>query len=272
MKVNFSKFEAAGNDFIMIDDRKEQFPEEDEALVQKLCHRQFGIGADGVILVQNSSRGDYKMRIINADGKEASMCGNGLRCTAGFVADILKKKHSEFLIESLRSVHPCMMLEDEVHTDLGRPILKEFSRHVEVGETSYRVHLIDTGVPHAVMFVNTLEMPDFLTTCRDIRNHPLFYPEGVNVNLAMITPDGVLHIRVYERGVEGETLACGSGAAACSIAAKYIYKLESPVKVVFYSGQELLCHLKEEDGSIASVAVEGPYKHVFDGKLEVDLL
>lgn len=273
VKLSFSKFEAAGNDFIMIDDRKLHFPEDDEELIQKLCHRQFGIGADGIILLQSSDRGDCKMRIINSDGKEATMCGNGLRCTAGFAYDLLKKKKDELLIESLRDVHKCTFEEDSVLTSLGRPILKEFSRIVEVGEKSYRLHLIDTGVPHAVMFVSTLKIPNFIEICREIRHHPLFFPEGVNVNFAMISPDGHLLIRTYERGVEAETLACGSGAAASAIAANYIYQLPSPIEVVFPSKEKVICHLEHGDESfIDHVSIEGSYRRIFDGKLDIDEL
>ena len=270
MKISFSKFEAAGNDFILIDDRKQQFPDDDEELIQKLCHRQFGIGADGVILLQSSERGDCKMRIINADGKEASMCGNGLRCLAGFAQKIVKRKHSDLLIESLRDLHTCTFDESLVTTSFGRPILKEFSKQVEVGQNSYRLHLLDTGVPHAVMFVTNLKVSNFETLCQEIRNHPIFLPEGVNVNLAMISPEGHLHIRTFERGIEGETLACGSGAAACSIASSYIYKLKSPIQVIFASGEKVTCFLEEGEAFVDAVSLEGSYRHVFDGKLEVD--
>jgi diaminopimelate epimerase len=217
MFVLFEKYQGSGNDFILIDDRKEIFPVHAQALIQKLCDRRLGIGADGLLLLQTSQSADYKMRIFNADGKEAAMCGNGIRCLTHYVLHT-KMASSPLRFETKSGIISSRMHENWIAVDFGIPqILQETTLHAE--ETDWSCCVVDTGVPHAVVFVPDVDSIDVSYIGREIRYAKSFQPEGVNVNFAHINPDGSLRVRTYERGVEGETLSCGTGLAATAFAA-----------------------------------------------------
>lgn len=267
--LEFSKFQGSGNDFIIIDDLKMAFPSHNAQFIKNLCHRQLGIGADGLILIQHSSVADYKMRIFNNDGLEALMCGNGLRCLALYIYQNLKKNSKYLHIESLKGIHQCSQEGAYICTSLGSPIIKELFKELETGEF---IHRIDTGVPHVVMFVQNLDREDFLETSRRIRFHKAFDPEGVNVNFACIGEDEEICVRTYERGVEEETLACGTGVSAVAVAAHAVYDLKSPVQVKVKSGEKLFCYLEKEEGVFLKILLYGIAKHVFDGKVEANEL
>lgn len=267
--MEFSKFEGSGNDFIIVDDLKMQFSCKNVGLIQRLCHRHFGIGADGLILVQPSSVADYKMKIFNSDGFEASMCGNGLRCFVLYLCLYLKKNQKYFLIESLKGVHACHKEGSYIHTSLTAPIIRALFKKLEGGEC---VHVIDTGVPHAVIFVENLQEESFLERSRKIRFHKEFAPEGVNVNFACIGDSEEISIRTYERGVENETLACGTGAAAVAIAAKCVYGIKNPVQIRVKSKEKLYCYLEGVEEEISKISLQGFAKHVFNGKVDLNKL
>ena len=268
-RISFVKFQGVGNDFIIIDDLKQVFPH-DKELIRRLCHRQFGVGADGLILVQPSYVAEYKMRIFNADGLEALMCGNGLRCLVGYLCQCLGREEKQFQIESLKGVHLCYREGDEIRTCFGRPVIKELSKTLNQEEG---FHIIDTGVPHAVRFMDDLEDHSFENKGRLIRYHPAFSPEGVNVNFACIDEEAKVTVRTYERGVEGETLGCGTGAAAVAVAAKLMYGLRSPVHIMLKKSKEkLLCYLEEAQGEIVKVSLRGAAKYVFHGQVDLDQL
>ena len=267
--MKFSKFHGSGNDFIIIDDLQKKFPCDNVELIQRLCHRQFGIGADGLILVQHSSAADYKMKIFNSDGLEALMCGNGLRCLTLYLC--LKHNQNNFIIESLTGIHICCnhLCNEEgscISTSLRTPLIKELSKKLEGGNC---VHIIDTGVPHAVMFVEDLQEEGFIERSRKIRFHKAFSPEGVNVNFACLGKEREIFIRTYERGVEDETLACGTGAAAAAVAAKCVYGMKSPIEIVVKSKEKLFCYLEEMEGEISKIYLLGQAQYVFDGNVEV---
>ena len=253
MEWSFTKYHGAGNDFILIDDRNLTFPAHDVHLIERLCHRHFGIGADGFILLQPSDKGDFLMRIFNSDGKEAEMCGNGLRCLVHFAHSLGIIKETYF-VETLASVMACQLSGERVTSSFKSSVQKSFD--VE----THKVHVVNAGVPHAVVFVPTLDMPDFCEEARKIRFHPLFHPEGVNVNFVVLQEDGMLSCRTYERGVEGETLCCGTGAVAVAIIARNVYQMASSVKVLPKS-QEIL----EVDIDDSSIFMTGPVHRVFAG-------
>lgn len=201
--IPFSKYHGAGNDFILIDARSLSF-EDPAQMARRLCDRRHGIGADGLILLCASSVADYKMRIFNADGSEPAMCGNGIRCLYDFIGI-----PTELKIETLSGILTCRRVGDEIAVNMGAPRILHESP----------IFVVDTGVPHAVLFVDNLNAVDVLRQGAAIRFDPRFSPGGVNVNFAAIDSEGRLSLRTYERGVEGETLACGTGAAATAFLA-----------------------------------------------------
>lgn len=247
----FAKYHGAGNDFIIIDDRRLTFSIE-PALIQKLCSRRLGIGADGLLLLQPSEIGDFRMRIFNADGGEPAMCGNGIRCMAHFIHQ-LGETRPGYDIDVYGKLYRCTIEGNFVSVDMGNIswIHKEypFEEHV--------LCTLDTGVPHAVVFVSDLASVDVRNCGRAIRTH--FQPDGVNVNFAMRTHEKI-HVRTYERGVEDETLACGTGAVAVAAAAKEMFKLSSRVIIMPASQEELVVEIIN-----GQARMSGPVTFVFGG-------
>lgn len=262
MKLPFSKYEGAGNDFILIDDRARIFPTQDAELISRLCSRQLGVGADGLIAVQKSSKADFCMRIFNADGYEASFCGNGLRCLVRYLEEIgISQK--ECKIETMHSVISASFIGDKVAIDFPPPKILDWEKTVE----DRKFFVIDTGVPHAVHFVLDLASCKVEELGREIRFHSDFEPLGVNVNF--ITEEGqTLHIRTYERGVEGETLSCGSGAAASAFVVAMQRECFKPLLVVPHSKQVLEFSFTPSDEGV-HMRMTGPARRVFSGVLEL---
>ena len=218
MTISFTKYHGSGNDFILIDDRTMQFTI-DSAFIAKLCHRHFGIGADGLILLQPSELSHATMRIFNADGNEAAMCGNGLRCAAHFLSNLMNHL-SKVTLSSLKIQHHCLVSEFCVTATLGAPKQVVSNRFISVEETSFSYSYIDTGVPHLVIFTDDVTQISYFA--KKLRHHPRFSPAGTNVNFAQKLDSQSWKMRTYERGVEAETLACGTGAAAVSVAAWHL--------------------------------------------------
>lgn len=222
--LSFVKYQGAGNDFILLDDRALSF---DPSLVPKLCHRKFGIGADGVILLQHDSLSDFRMRIFNPDGSEAESCGNGLRCLLRFMIDLgLPKKN--YRIATHERVVQAGFLGDKIEVRMGEAKLLK-----KLYISGHEVHFLNTGVPHAVVFADA----DFFTLAPLLRHHAAFQPSGTNVNLARLESDGSIYIRTYERGVEGETMACGTGAAAVGVIASLTYQIKNPIRISSLGGE-----------------------------------
>jgi diaminopimelate epimerase len=226
VKIPFAKYHGAGNDFIVIDCRR--FPPQFDftSLARSLCDRRKGIGADGLILLCSSTVADYKMRIINADGSEPSMCGNGLRCLFDFVQT--QQNHiSELKIETLHGIMKCRRVESEIAVNLGAPRILHWPIELPQG----LAFVINTGVPHAVLFDDDIDARNLIEEGAKIRFDPRFAPVGVNVNFAAVKSSTHIAMRSYERGVEGETLACGTGAAAVAYVAHKQFNLSQPISV-----------------------------------------
>jgi len=255
--LDFSKYSGCGNDFILIDNRDAAFLY-NPTLIQTLCHRQRGIGADGVILLEPSQIAQYNMRIFNADATEAEMCGNGIRCLGRFLQD-LEIPGNTFSIEVMQKVYPLSIDPDAISVNLGPPSSIQSSIQLE----NHLFDLIDTGVPHAVTFVEDLEAIDLHTLGPKIRHHPTLAPKGANVNFCSLN-NGDLHIRTYERGVEGETLACGTGAAACALSARQHFALPNPLIVHTQSGEPLSFLIEERH-----LIMKGPAHFVFCGHFPI---
>lgn len=214
IKVPFVKMQGAGNDFIVVDHAPGlDYP----ALARKACDRHMGIGADGLMVLDASSTSDHRMRIINADGSEAEMCGNGARCMAVYIARKFAVVPETFTLETLAGSIQATVHGESACVRLSDPT--DYRPHVEikVGGQKLIGHFINTGVPHTVIFVQGLQEMDVNGLGRLVRNHPVFAPKGTNVNFVEKIKDGCVALRTYERGVEAETLACGTGSVAAAL-------------------------------------------------------
>jgi diaminopimelate epimerase len=250
--IHFSKYEGAGNDFIIIDDRKRSFP---VSAVKHLCHRRFGVGADGVILLQLDQDADFRMRIFNSDGSEAAGCGNGLRCLMRFIAD-LGLPHQTYRIAAGDRILQADYREEGIGVEMGAMRNLQLSQMIDDME----IHSVDSGVPHAVWFVPDVDEVPLETLGPYLRYHSHFAPKGTNVNIAAVQKDGTVRVRSYERGVEGETLACGTGATAVAVIGSYLFHWEGPVKIRFKGG-DLSIYLNE------GIWMVGGAQKVFEGSL-----
>ena len=217
MALIFYKFHAAGNDFIIIDDRTGQFRDQikdPERLISKLCRRHYGIGADGLMLLRESHEADFAMVYYNSDGREGSLCGNGGRCITAFAAStgIIKDKAAFMASDGL---HHAVI----THFGVNNWDVSLQMNEVETIHGEDREFVLDTGSPHLVIFSENIQDKDVLTEGRSLRYSPTFGMEGINVNFAEVLDHSTIRMRTYERGVEDETLACGTGATAIALAA-----------------------------------------------------
>ena len=216
VRIPFVKMVGAGNDFIIIEARKGL---DYAKFAVAACARQTGIGADGVLVLDKSTKSDYRMRIINADGSEAEMCGNGARCMASYIEVNLNPAKSLFGMETLAGEILAQVKGESVRVRLSNPKDYRPNLNITVGGNKLEVHYIDTGVPHTIVFVEGLQEVNVNSLGALIRNHPRFAPRGTNVNFVERARNGMVAVRTYERGVEAETLACGTGSVACALIA-----------------------------------------------------
>lgn len=256
IELSFSKYEGAGNDFIVIDDRASFFPVHDADLIQRLCDRRFGIGADGVLFLQEDPEADARMRIFNSDGSEAEGCGNGTRCFVRFLED-LGLSRAVYRIAVGDRILSADLLDGQVRVEMGA--VSGWDSHSIEGR---EIHFVDSGVPHAVWFVPDVKEIALHEVGPMLRRHPLFGPRGANVNVAAMHGECV-QVRTFERGVEGETLACGTGATAVAMIGARLYGWDSPVRIR-YPGGDLDIHF---DGSLNRIWMAGPARKVFDGRI-----
>ena len=258
MAISFSKYHGAGNDFILIDDRKEHFPLINTAHIQRLCHRHYGIGADGLILLQLSQVADARMRIFNADGSEAEMCGNGIRCLFHF-AQTLGVIQKEAQIETAASILTCRADHDQIAVLHPTPRLILHDLMIE----GRSLDLVDSGVPHAVIFTDDIHSEQVYDIGKRVRFHAQFSPGGTNVTFVQpLMQENLLLIRTYERGVENETQACGTAAVAAAFLALQKLPLSSPLRVVTASKTIFETTLNKK-----GVELKGPAVLSFTGNL-----
>ncbi len=258
MTIAFDKYQGAGNDFIIIDNRKDVVDPADFHLINRLCDRRFGIGADGLILVSCHDRADYEMKYFNADGKLGSMCGNGGRCTAHFAlrSGIAGAKQRFLAFDGL---HEAIVARDTVRLQIG-----DVYEHRKIGGN----YFIDTGSPHYVVFADDLDNLNVVEEGRKLRWSPLFAPGGTNVNFVRIDDKGI-SIRTFERGVEDETLACGTGATASVIASILAGRFDRAPVSVRARGGALSVDFKIQKDKITDIWLTGPVSFVFEGKIGV---
>lgn len=253
--MEFSKYHGAGNDFVIIDDREASFDLNDQALIAHLCDRHFGIGADGLMLLREHDRYDFEMVYFNADGAPSSMCGNGGRCLVAF-AHRLGVIGDQTTFLAVDGVHHAEVLSAE-RIKLAMNDVSEIRKPDNEGL------LIDTGSPHYLLRRTEIEKLDVFNEGRRIRNRKDFKDDGVNVNFLERKGDEVF-IRTYERGVENETLACGTGVTAAALAMAYWEQMGSPVHLKAVGG-DLTVSFERTSNGFKHIWKTGPVKHVFDG-------
>ena len=274
--IPFTKMSGAGNDFILIDHRQPIFP--DQAAIQgfarAVCERKFSVGADGLILIEESPEADFRWQFFNADGSIAEMCGNGARCAARF-AHRQGIAPARMRFATLAGIIEAEVSGAEVSLTMTPPVdLRLDPRPIAMDGTEHPVYFINTGVPHAVVPVAEIEAAAVAAWGRLIRFHPLFQPAGANVNFVQFGPAGEnrLDLRTYERGVEAETLACGTGAVAVAIIAGLLGKVTSPVRVRTSGQEELTIHYQLRNGAVSDVRLQGPADFIYDGQLHAEAI
>ncbi|MDD5236464.1 MAG: diaminopimelate epimerase [Candidatus Omnitrophica bacterium] len=260
-KINFTKMVAAGNDFIVIKSGSGSIPE----LARKMCARVYGAGADGLLLIERSKKADIRMRIFNSDGTEAEMCGNGARCAALYSG----KRSAD--IETKAGIIRSRVDGNNVKINLTTPKDIKLDIPIKVEGRRLKVNFLDTGVPHCVIFVEGLDIIDMVAIGRRVRYHKQFAPRGTNVDFVEILSNDSISIRTYERGVEDETLACGTGSVASAVVSAIKLKKEGNVKInVLTAGKEVLkVYLKRQAGRVDDVWLEGKVKKVYEGVYNV---
>ncbi len=263
--IPFVKMSGSGNDFIIIDNRTGAFDRaKTPDFIKAVCERKVSVGADGLIVIENAETADFSWRFFNADGSEAEMCGNGARCTARF-AFLKGIAPAQMSFETIAGTIRAEVDDSEVRIQLSRP--QDFCMDVtlDVDGQHMRCHTINTGVPHAVFVVDDLEGVPVQTLGEKIRYHRYFQPAGTNVNFVFHANDTMIHIRTYERGVEGETFACGTGAVAAALTAIAGGMVSSPVQITTRSGEVLTVDTPDTAPPFTDVFLTGGTRLVYEG-------
>ena len=270
--VPFVKMSGTGNDFIIIDHRKPLIGREAMAEFAALvCRRKFSAGADGLILIEESDQADFKWLFFNADGSVAEMCGNGARCAARF-AYMHGIAPARMCFETLAGIIEAQVADINVSVKMTDPGDVQMHREITVDDKTVLLHTVDTGVPHAVLFVDDIAQIDVCAQGSRIRHHDTFMPAGTNVNFVQKQGNG-FKVRTYERGVEDETLACGTGAVAGALIATLLDQATSPVEIITSGGDQLTIVFDlKENGSAENVFLKGPAHVVYKGELNAEAL
>ncbi|MBN2397554.1 MAG: diaminopimelate epimerase [Deltaproteobacteria bacterium] len=267
--VVFSKMSGHGNDFIVMDGRTGEGAEDWRESAREWCMRRTSIGADGLLIVEPSTVADFKMRIFNADGSEAEMCGNGARCVAAFaVREGIAQP--EMVMETLAGPVRALVRGDMVAIQLTDPSPVKDGGTLEIDGENVPFYFINSGVPHTIIFREKVAAipPDKVARMgHEVRFHPVFSPEGTNVNFVEVLDPGRIRVRTYERGVEAETLACGTGAVASSIVSSRFRKAGFPPIQVEMPGGTLIVDFKDKGDSFEDVWLKGKVVFVYEGTM-----
>jgi len=269
MRVKFTKAVASGNDFVVLntfgDDCRGLTPQF-SGFARFVCRRKFSVGADGLLILEPSREADFKMRVFNPDGSEVSMCGNGIRAVAlsAYKANLAGKKMK---IETLAGFLEAEMNRDSVRVKMTEPGRIRMDHNIGIESSIMPVHSVDTGVPHAVHFVDDIKGYPVKKIGRLVRNHKVFEPEGTNVDFVKVIDSSTIEARTYERGVEDETLACGTGIVASAVIAHLAHGVRQPVSVLSKSGETLKVYFKKDKNNFKEVYFEGKAVIVFKGEM-----
>ncbi len=265
----FAKMSGAGNDFILIDNRDGKIGPQAAEMARRFCRRRVSLGADGLILIEADGEVDFSWRFFNDDGSTAEMCGNGARCAARF-AFMQGIAGPRMRFRTLAGIIEAEMQGDQVEVALTRPGPLVMDLALDLDGRTVVMDAIDTGVPHVVIFVSDLAGIDVAGIGRRIRRHPQFVPAGTNVNFAEVLSPGLLAVRTYERGVEIETLACGTGASAAALAASARFGWTGPITAHTQSGSSLTIGFIVTGDGFDQVKLQGEARLICSGKLGVD--
>jgi diaminopimelate epimerase len=266
-KIPFFKMSGSGNDFIIIDNREEIVdPATIPGFVRKVCRRKMSAGGDGLILVEKSDAVDFKWRFFNSDGSLAEMCGNGARCVARF-AYVNGIAGPDMSFETEAGIVSATVSDRRVKINVPDPDHLELNDVIELATGPMAFSSVNTGVPHVVIPAGDIDSVQVVQIGREIRHHQKFRPAGTNVNFISLRSDGVVAVRTYERGVEDETLACGTGAIAAAIVTAAKFKKPSPIAVETKSGGLLRIYFREKKGRFSDIFLEGDARIIYKGKL-----
>jgi len=254
---------ASGNDFVVIKEREVKSLKPG-LFAKKICDRKFGVGADGLLLLGNSKKAGVRMRIFNADGSEAEMCGNGARCAAFYAKTGISKG-----IETKAGIIHALVSNDTVKIKLTEPKNIRLNIPLKVVGRAMKVNFLNTGVPHAVIFVQGLDKVNVSLVGRYIRYHRRFAPKGTNVNFIEVLGEDSVAIRTYERGVEDETLACGTGSTASAIIFALRGAKGNPIKLKTRGGETLKVYFDKSENKFSNVWLEGRVNKVYQGEYYV---
>ncbi len=267
--IEFAKMNASGNDFIVFDNRSNMLSHSAKTLpelAKALCERRRSIGADGMLVIEDSKAADFKMRIINPDGSEVDMCGNGSRCVALYAMEngIAGKSMK---IETGAGIVDAEVVGLDVKLALTNAKGLKLNRSLTIDKKEYKVHSINTGVMHAILFVNAIDKVKVDSLGSKIRRHKTFSPKGTNVDFVKVLGPNKISIRTYERGVESETYACGTGAAASAIISGLIHGMSSHIDVHTKGGEALRVYFNIRKKRVENIYLEGEARLVHKGVL-----
>ena len=265
MDLRFAKMCGCGNDFIVIDNRDDIVPEPRAEFSARHCARHMDVGADGVLLIEPSSSVDFRMRIFNADGSEAEMCGNGARCAAMFAFE-RGIAPQNMRIETLAGIVAAEVAGDEVTVAVGAVPLPDPEMTIEACGEALRVHFIEVGVPHTIVFSEDADSEDVAGVGRAVRHHESFQPRGTNADFVQVTGPDEIRLRTYERGVEAETLACGTGAIAAAVVSHVRRDVNRPVSVRVNGGL-LIVSFDVDEAQARDVRLCGDAVTIYEGTL-----
>jgi diaminopimelate epimerase len=274
--LTFTKMSGAGNDFVFIDKKQNDWIQVNTDVVQRICDRRNGIGADGLITIKDSATHNFIMNYYNADGSTGSLCANGARCAILFASESgrLTGNTAEFISNEVE-YRGEVISNSEIKFYLNPPKKIKYNFKIKAGGRLLNAHFADTGSPHVVIDIN--ESEGFLTSLdsipveklgREIRYLSEFSPGGTNVNFVEVN-DGSVNIRTYERGVEAETLACGTGSVAAALICFVTKKLSLPVKIIPKSNEKLFVNFEIENSRIRDLSLTGPAKIIFTGEIKI---
>jgi len=269
MVLEFTKMNGAGNDFVLIDNRAQKIELTRDQVV-RLCDRHRGVGADGVmVLIPCASRkADWAWEFYNSDGSTGEMCGNGSRCFARFVQRKTGNP-KDFTFETEAGIIGAKFHGERVTVNLTAPQELRLGEQVKLSTGVQTIHSVNTGVPHAVLYVPDADKAMVAQIGPEIRRHAHFGPKGTNVNFVQVLGPNHIRVRTFERGVEGETLACGTGVTASALVSSRVHKFASPVKVQVQGGDLLEVSFEEQNGGFEEVRLTGPAEFVFEGKIQL---
>lgn len=274
MEISFTKMSGAGNDFVVVDNRSGIITNPNNFTIA-VCDRRQGIGADGVLLVEKSNKADFLMQYYNADGSSAGMCGNGGRCIAKFAYDNGIITHEKITFEAFGHIYHASRIDKTTYElKMKDPIDFRPNQEIRLNGSVLKGNYLNTGTDHSIIFtednpeIGPLKMTDIINLGKAIRAHELYQPKGTNVNFVSKIGSNSIEVRTYERGVEDETLACGTGSVASALLSAVKYNMQSPVSVKVRSGKILEIGFERSEGnSFKNVTLKGPTENVFNSRI-----